>query len=106
MAANRSLALECVRHARMFFDRPDFDLARAAPGTFALAPAPDMLERLERDYENMAGMIFGPLPAFRDVVQAVIEPERRWHWPGVRRAIRKRSPARPVTTPTTSLDSR
>jgi hypothetical protein len=36
-----------------------------------------MVERLERDYENMAGMIFGPIPAFEDVVQTVIELERR-----------------------------
>jgi hypothetical protein len=82
MAAKRSLALECVRHARMFFDRPDFDLAHAAPGTFALAPTPEMLERLERDYENMAGMIFGPIPAFENVVQTVIELERLLNEPG------------------------
>jgi hypothetical protein len=44
---------ECARHARMFFDRPDLDLAQAAPGTFALSPTPPMLERLERDYENL-----------------------------------------------------
>lgn len=77
MAANRSLALECVRHTRMFFDRPDFDLAHAAPGTFALAPTLAMRERLEEDYENMSGMIFGPIPSFQDVVQSVIELERR-----------------------------
>jgi len=35
-----SLAQDCVRHARMFFDRPDFDLASAIPGTLALSPHP------------------------------------------------------------------
>jgi hypothetical protein len=77
MVTDLSLAAECARHARMFFDRPDLDLARAAPGTFALAPTPPMLERLERDYENMAGMIFGSIPAFRDVVRTVVDLEGR-----------------------------
>jgi hypothetical protein len=77
MVANLALGTECVRHARMFFDRPDFDLATAAPGTFALAPTPAMLERLEPDYQSMAGMIFGPIPEFNDVVASVVELERR-----------------------------
>jgi hypothetical protein len=63
--ANRSLAAECVRHARMFFDRPDLDLAQAAPGTYALAPSPAIRERLARDDENMAAMIFGPIEKIR-----------------------------------------
>ncbi len=75
--ADLGLAAECVRHARMFFGRPDFDLVHAAPGTFALAPTPAMLERLERDYQNMAGMIFGPIPGFGDVVASVVDLERR-----------------------------
>jgi hypothetical protein len=75
--ANPVLAAECVRHARMFFDRPDLDLAQAAPGTYALAPSPAMRERLARDYENMAAMIFGPIPAFDDVMRSVSELERQ-----------------------------
>lgn len=31
------LGADCVRHARMFFDRPDYDLASAVPGSFAIA---------------------------------------------------------------------
>jgi hypothetical protein len=86
IAANRPLAMECVRHARMFFNRPDFDLEHAAPGTFALAPLPEMLERLERDYESMSGMIFGPIPAFREVVQSVTELEIRLNEPDAQAA--------------------
>jgi hypothetical protein len=81
MTVDRSLARECVRHARMFFDRPDLDLAHAAPGAFALAPTLGMLERLERDYENMVGMIFGSIPEFSDVVQTVKELEGRLNDP-------------------------
>ena len=35
-AADEELGADCVAHARMFFNRPDFDLASAAPGSFAL----------------------------------------------------------------------
>jgi hypothetical protein len=71
------LGSECVRHARMFFDRAPFDLASAAPGTFAVAPAREMLARLERDYDSMTGMIFGPVPAFSDVLESLRELEER-----------------------------
>ena len=34
--ADRRLGGECVWHARMFFDRPDYDLASAIPGSFSV----------------------------------------------------------------------
>ena len=37
------MAQDCVRHARMFFNRPDFDLASAVPGSFALTPHDGMI---------------------------------------------------------------
>ncbi|MFN2444362.1 MAG: hypothetical protein ABR606_02030 [Vicinamibacterales bacterium] len=37
--ADRHLAQDCARHARMFFNTPDFDLDEAAAGTFSLAPS-------------------------------------------------------------------
>jgi hypothetical protein len=75
--ADMELGSGCVRHARMFFDRAPFDLASAVPGTFAVAPAPGMLARLERDYDSMAGMIFGPVPAFNDVLESLKELQER-----------------------------
>ena len=71
------MAQDCARHARMFFNRPDLDLASAAPGTFALAPHNQMLTDLERDYEAMAGMVFGPIPAFGEVMASIVELEQR-----------------------------
>ena len=70
------LAAECVRHARMFFDRPDFDLVSAKPGSFALLPTPAMLKGLKRDYERMAGMIFGVIPPFGEVMVSVARLEK------------------------------
>jgi hypothetical protein len=67
----------CVRHARMFFNRPDLDLASAVPGSFVLTPHDGMLADLRRDYEAMSGMVFGPIPTVDTVVAAIIELEER-----------------------------
>ena len=77
MVGNRSLAAEGVCHARLLFEPPDLHLVQAAPGTYALAPSSAMREGLGRDYEHMAAMIFGPIPAFEDVMSSVTELERQ-----------------------------
>jgi hypothetical protein len=69
--SNFELANDCVRHARMFFDRTDFDLATAEPGSFAIAPTDGMVNALRRDYENTAPMIFGTPPAFDDILVSI-----------------------------------
>jgi hypothetical protein len=66
-----ALADECVIHAQTFFDRPDFDLASAKPGTFAIAPVDGMVDALRRDYENTAGMIFGRPPEFGTILASI-----------------------------------
>ena len=68
---NRDLGRDCARHARMFFNSPDLDLVHAIPGTFALVPEGEMRDALRRDYDAMATMIFGLLPAFDDVMQSI-----------------------------------
>jgi hypothetical protein len=65
-----------VRHARMFFDRPDYDLASAVPGSFAIAPAPKMVDALTRDYANTAAMIFGTPPSFDDILESARQIEQ------------------------------
>jgi hypothetical protein len=73
--ADRTMGRECVRHAAMFFGRPDFNLEAAAAGQFALAPSKDMLSGLRRDYEAMMGMIFGPVPTFEAVMESITRLE-------------------------------
>jgi len=68
--SNHELAADCVRHARMFFDRPDYDLASAEPGTFAIAPTGGMIDALKRDYGNTTAMIFGKPPTFDDLLES------------------------------------
>jgi hypothetical protein len=76
-AGDAALGDDCVRHARMFFSRPDFDLASAKRGTFQLLPTGDMRDRLAKDYSAMSGMIFGAPPAFDDVMNAIAALEAR-----------------------------
>jgi hypothetical protein len=70
------MAEDCVRHARMFFNRPDLDLASAVPGSFTLTPHDRMLADLRLDYEAMSGMIFGSIPTVDEVVTSISKLER------------------------------
>jgi Nucleotidyl transferase AbiEii toxin, Type IV TA system len=69
--ADRALGVDCVAHARMFFNSPDLGLDRADPGTFSLIPAEEMIEDLRRDYSRMAGMIIGDPPEFDEVMASI-----------------------------------
>ena len=75
--AETALGVDCVAHARMFFNRPDFDLASAAPGSFALSPHNEMIEQLRVDYRAMQGMIFGDPPGFEAVLESISSLETR-----------------------------
>jgi len=55
----------------MFFNRPDYDLVSAVPGSFALAPHDAMIEQLRVDYRAMQGMIFGDPPSFEAVLDSI-----------------------------------
>jgi hypothetical protein len=82
---DRELGAECVRHARMFFNRPDFNLETAVDGTFAIEPIDGMVEGLRRDYEAMAGMIVGQAPPFGDVLASIAALEHRLNGVSVKR---------------------
>ena len=69
--ADLALGANCVQHARTFFNRPDFDLATASPGTFSLRPVGGMIDRLARDYDNTRAMIFGDAPDFDDILLSI-----------------------------------
>lgn len=67
---DHELAIDCAHHARLFFGSVDLGLDIAAPGTFTLAPSPAMREALEKDYEAMAGMVFGDVPPLDTVLRS------------------------------------
>lgn len=56
---------------------PPFDLLSAVEGRFAVAPAPDMIDALKRDYGKMAGMIFGSIPPFDAVLESIVGLDAR-----------------------------
>ena len=74
---DRALGVDCSRHARMFFNRPDFDLDRAVAGSFRVLPPPDMQVLLERDYDAMTMMITGQVPTFSAVMTIIANLERQ-----------------------------
>lgn len=73
--SDAAMSVDCVRHARMFFNRPDLDLATAVVGTFALAPHDGMIVDLRRDYAAMSTMIFGKVPMFDEVMASITRLE-------------------------------
>jgi hypothetical protein len=75
--ADPTLGADCVAHAKMFFDRPDYDLASAVEPTFALAPHDAMADALARDYVAMSVMVFGAAPPFEAVMASVTALEAR-----------------------------
>ena len=81
--ADRKLGADCAHHAGMFFHRPDYDLASAKPGTFAVTPTAAMAGPLRNDYANTTAMIFGATPAFGEILASNQESERtvnRFDW--------------------------
>lgn len=75
-ATDHAMALDCARHALMFFNSADLGLLHARPGSFAIAPTPEMADVLKRDYQAMAGMIFGEVPDFAEVLEATRQLEQ------------------------------
>lgn len=67
---DHELAIDCAHHARLFFGSADLGLDTAVPGTFTLTPSPAMREALEKDYEAMAGMVFGDVPPLDEVLRS------------------------------------
>jgi len=74
---DRTLAQDCVQHARLFFGSADLRLDVAAHGAFTLTPSKAMRDALARDYDAMGGMIFEPPPSMDQVFQIVTDLEQR-----------------------------
>ncbi len=70
-----TLGLDCVRHSKMFFNSKDLDLLHCYPGSFSIMPTQEMIEILKRDYNAMAGMIFGEVPKFSNVLEVIEQLE-------------------------------
>lgn len=69
--SNQVLAQDCAAHARLFFDMAGLGLDKARHGSYTLMPSGRMMDSVIRDYEAMAGMIFGRVPALEAVLAEV-----------------------------------
>lgn len=74
--ADQALAMDCAHHARLFFGSADLGLDIAYPGAFTLIPSTAMHEALSKDYEAMAGMVFGEVPKLEAVLASVEQFEQ------------------------------
>ena len=70
-AFDQGLGRDCIQHAKTFFNRPDYNLDSAVPGSFALSPVGDMIDRLMMDYGNTEAMIFGRPPSYADILVSI-----------------------------------
>lgn len=69
--SNHILALDCTRHAKMFFNSSGLDLQHAYAGSFSLTPTQGMQKILKRDYQAMQGMIFDEIPNFDMIIENI-----------------------------------
>ena len=74
--SNRDLAIDCARHAQLFFNSSDLNLKNARAGSFMLSPTPPMCQMLTRDYQAMTSMIFGDVPKFPDILEVIMKLEK------------------------------
>ncbi|WP_208604704.1 hypothetical protein [Mesorhizobium qingshengii] len=49
------------------------------PGSFAIAPAPDMVDALRRDYINTIAMIFGTGPSAEEILASAAKIEANFN---------------------------
>jgi hypothetical protein len=74
--ADKDLLAQVVRHKETFYPSgwARYDLAR--PGSFRVMPAENRVASLERDYRDMAVMIFGEPPAFGGIMETLTALEQ------------------------------
>lgn len=69
--SNLNLAMDCVHHAKMFFNNPSLDLTSAYPGSYSLVLTEEMKKVLKRVYQAMRGMIFGEITDFDVIMDSI-----------------------------------
>jgi hypothetical protein len=74
--SDKELLTQVVRHKETFYPSAwaRYDLAR--PGSFRVVPAGSRIASLERDYRDMAVMIFGEPPAFAGIMETLAALEQ------------------------------
>jgi len=71
------LLAKVVAFKEKFYRTPWSKLEDAKPGTLKLSPQPERLAELQADYEAMRPMLFGIVPSFEEIIDAMGELESR-----------------------------
>lgn len=74
--ADMPLLAQVVKHKETFYPSAWVRYDLAHPGSFHLVPAKERMDALQRDYKNMAAMIFGEPPSFGGIVETLNELEQ------------------------------
>jgi hypothetical protein len=69
--ADKDLLAQVVRHKETFYPSAWARYNLARPGSFHVMPAENRIASLERDYRDMAVMIFGEPPAFGGIMETL-----------------------------------
>lgn len=69
--ADRDLLAQVVSHKETFYPSAWAHYGLARPGSLRLVPVENRVAALERDYRNMAVMIFGEPPAFGKIMETL-----------------------------------
>jgi hypothetical protein len=69
--ADKDLLTQVVRHKETFYPSAWARYDRARPGSFRLSPVENRVAALERDYRNMAVMLFGDAPKFDWIMETL-----------------------------------
>jgi len=74
--ADLQLLGDVVEFKQKFYPRGWAEYDQANPGTLKLIPPDRILEAMRKDYSAMQEMIFGPRPAFDEIMDGLRDLER------------------------------
>jgi Nucleotidyl transferase AbiEii toxin, Type IV TA system len=70
--ADLPLLAQVVKHKETFYPSGWARYDVASPGSFHVAPAKERIDALQRDYKNMAPMVFGEPPTFDSMMETLV----------------------------------
>jgi hypothetical protein len=74
--ADLPLLAQVVKHKETFYPSGWARYDVASPGSFHVAPAKERIDALQRDYKNMAPMVFGEPPTFDSIMETLAGLEK------------------------------
>jgi hypothetical protein len=73
---DRELLLDVITNKKRYFRSSWAKYEEAIPGTLTIYPNEHLLKYLTNDYKNMNVMIFGEVPDFENIIEAIKKFEK------------------------------